>query len=581
MKQFFKTMFACILGVFLSGFLGSMIMLFVLVGMAATSTTTYIPVENTIFKLELNSSVVETTSNDPMNEIINSLSNKQTPLALNKILKAIDVAKNNDKISGIYLKTDGYSAPYATSEAIRRKLDDFKKSGKFIISYNDFYSQNQFYISTVSDSTFLNPMGAVSFSGLASSYMFYKKALDKLGVEVQVFRVGTFKSAVEPFILDKMSEANREQVSVYMNSIWNTLLNDISISKGISVDSLNSIANLGLEFQDGEASIKTGLISGLKYQQDMDSILIKKTGVKELKTASIDDILSIKETTKENKNKIALLYASGDILSSNDSDGIYWVNTIAEIKKIKEDKDVKALVFRVNSPGGSAFASEQIWNAIEDLKKTKPVVVSMGDYAASGGYYISCNANYIVAEPTTITGSIGVFGLIPNANKLLTDKLGLSIDEVKTNKFGNITYFQPVTEAEGALIQKSVENTYYTFKKRCADGRNLPIDSIAAIAEGRVWTGENALNIGLVDELGGIDKAISKAQELAAVTDYSIVEYPKEKELIDILLEEFSGNSMMKIKQQIIGEEYKYIKIVDYLRSLDKIQARIEPVIIK
>ncbi|MEG1617911.1 MAG: signal peptide peptidase SppA [Bacteroidales bacterium] len=581
MKQFFKITFACVLGVMIAGFIGSVLLFFGIISMATVSSPQYKPSSNTVFKLKLNTSVVERASVNPLEEIMNIYSDDASPIGLDVILQSIEKAKKDDHVIGIYLNTDGYSAAYATTEAIRRKLDEFKESGKFIVAYNDAYSQNQYYLSSVADSIYLNPVGSLNFSGLASQHIFFKNALDKLGVQMQVFRVGTFKSAVEPFIVDKMSQANREQTEVYLNSIWDTLLSDISKTRQLSVDSLDSIANLGIGFHYGEIATQKGLVTALKYKSEILPLLKKMASTEDISTADLSEIHSMKSKEKDHSDKIAILYAVGEIAGGPTKDGIYWENTISEIEKIKEDDDVKALVFRVNSPGGSAFASEQIWEAIQSLKEKKPVVVSMGDYAASGGYYISCNADYIIAEPATITGSIGVFGLIPNANDLFEDKIGLSFDEVKTNTFGNITLFTPMTEQEKALTQKSVEDVYALFMKRCAEGRKLPVDSIAKIAEGRVWTGSNALQLGLVDELGGMSLAINKAAELANLKKFSTEAYPRSKDFFETLVDEFKNDASLHLQKQILGEEFKNVQLVKYIRSLDRIQARMDYMIIK
>ena len=576
MKKFFKTTFACVLGVFIASGLMFIIMMVSLIGIASSGESEYIPSKNTVFSLKLNTAVAERGDNNPLSELMNMVNEEEGKLSLATILESIDKAKENENISGIYLNTDGYSAGYATTEAIRNKLSEFKESGKFIVAYNETFGQKQYYLSSVADSIYVNPYGTVELSGLATKGLFYKKALEKLGVEMQIFRVGTFKSAVEPFMLDKMSDANKEQVSVYLNSVWSTILDGISQSRGLSKDELNKLANDGIAFEDGKDIVETGLITGALYKSQMEDVLKSMLGTDKVKAATLKNISSIKSSKSEPKDKIAVLYADGEIAGGKTKDGIYWIETIKSIDKIIEDKSVKGVVFRVNSPGGSAYASEQIWEAIERLKAVKPVVVSMGDYAASGGYYISAGADYIFAEPTTLTGSIGVFGMVPNAEKLISDKIGLSVDGVKTNTFGQMTIFEPLSSVEKVKIQKSVERVYDLFKTRCADGRGLSKDSIGVIAEGRVWTGENALNIGLVDELGGIEQAKAKAAELAELDTYGTVVYPKKKEFLEAFMEELSNEGTINIKQKIMGDDYQYIKFLDYIRNMDKIQARME-----
>lgn len=577
MKQFFKITFACILAIFIAGFLGSILLFAGLISISSITTPSYSPSKTSVFKLKLNSSIEERVQISPMDELKNALSDEIPSVGLNDILSSIEKAKHNKYIKGIYLNTDGYRASYATTEEIRRKLKDFKESGKFVIAYNNNYTQNQYYLSSIADSLFLNPVGNVWLTGLATQNMFFKNALDKLGVQMQIFRVGTFKSAIEPFILDKMSPANREQTETYLNSMWHTITTGISEERNLSIDSINTLTNMGVNFMDAADIARTGLISGLKYQTEMLPLLKEITHDDDIATPDLAKIKTMKAAQKEQKDKIALLYAVGEITDGK-SDGIYWEKTVKEIEELKENDAVKAVVFRVNSPGGSAFASEQIWEAISKLKETKPVVVSMGTYAASGGYYISCNADYIVAEPTTLTGSIGVFGMIPNANDLLTKKIGITFDEVKTNKFGTISITEPMTEEEKQLMQRSVENIYALFLKRCAEGRHLSVDSIAKIAEGRVWSGVNALQIGLVDELGGMNAAVQKAASLANLDKYSVEPYPVSKDFFETLMEELTEEASVSIGKHILGEDYKQLQVLKYIRSMSPIQARMEDV---
>lgn len=577
MKQFFKITFACILAIFIAGFLGTILLVVGLITFSSMPAPTYTPSGKTVFKLELNTAVEDRAAISPMDELRSTLSREDMPIGLDDVLASIEKAKNNKYIKGIYLTTDGYLGSYAITEEIRRKLKDFKESGKFVIAYNNNYTQNQYYLSSVADSVFLNPVGSLSLTGLAVQNMFFKNALDKLGVQMQIFRVGTFKSAIEPYILDQMSPANREQTQTYLNSMWNTIATGIAEDRNLSIETINNLTNSGIAFMEASDIENTGLVSGLKYHTEILPLLKKMTDDENLDTPDLSKMITMKSDKKNESDKIALLYAVGEITDGK-SDGIYWKETVKEIEELKENKSVKAVVFRVNSPGGSAFASEQIWEAISQLKEKKPVVVSMGTYAASGGYYISCNANYIVAEPTTLTGSIGVFGMIPNANDLLTKKIGITFDEVKTNKFGTMSITEPMTEEEKVLMQRGVENIYSLFLKRCAEGRDIPVDSIAKIAEGRVWSGVNALQIGLVDELGGMQVAIDKAASLAGIDKYSVNAYPVSKDFFETLMEEFTTEISTSIRKQILGEDYKQLQILDYIRSMSPIQARMEDV---
>ena len=581
MKQFFKITFACVLGVMIAGLLGTILFFVGIISTASFSSSTFKPSANSVFTLKLNTLVVERSNDDPFSAIFSELSNEEAPIGLNDIIESIDKAAKSDKIVGIYLNTDGYLSSYPISEAIRNKLAEFKKSGKFVIAYSNNFSQNGYYLSSIADSIYLNPVGMLQFDGLTSQTTFFKNALDKLGIEMQVFRVGTFKSAVEPFLLDKMSTANREQTQTYMGSMWNTIIKDVAESRYISADSLNAIANMGPSYMEAKEILKTGLISGLKYQSDMLPLLKKLAKTDDISTPDLTKMISMESEGKIHNDKIAILYAVGEITDADAQDVIYWENTVKEIDKLKDDESVKAVVLRINSPGGSAFAAEQIWEAIERLRKVKPVVTSMSTYAASGGYYIACNSNYIVAEPTTLTGSIGVFGMIPNASNLLNNKLGINFEQISTNRFGVITVANPLTDAEKALIQRNVEHTYALFLKRCADGRKMPVDSIAKIAEGRVWSGSDAIRIGLVDKLGNMQTAIEKAAQLANVEKYSISTYPEEKNMFEKLMDDLSDEATVRMSTRMLGENYQHIQVLKYIQSLTPIQARMEDISVR
>ncbi len=578
MKNFIKTVFASAIGVLISISFIIFVLFFSIITAAVGSLSSkegvFIPKENSVLKLNLNNQVVDYIKSDPFAEFSKLINETQGPISLRDILYSIDMAAENDDIKGIYLTTDGYSGSYAISSEIRRKLESFKKTGKFVISYNNMYTQNQYYLSSVADSVYINPYGTVAVSGLSQQSIFFKNTLDKLGVEMQIFKVGTFKSAVEPFILNKMSEANKEQVLAYMGSTWDNVSEAIARSRGLSVEQVNNIANEGNFLKSANEIANTHLFDRTIYPTDIEPLVKQLANTKDdVNLISINDASKIASKKKDTSDKIAILYASGDITYEK-SDGIYWKDFIKDIEAIKEDDDIKAVVLRINSPGGSAFATEIMWKAIEELKAKKPVVTSMSTYAASGGYYMSCNSDLIYAEPTTLTGSIGVFGMIPNANKLLTDKLGLSFEEVKTNKFGTMSFDKPLTPTECAIIQANVESTYALFLKRCSEGRKLPVEQIAKVAEGRVWTGETAATIGLVDKLGGLGEATKAAAKLAELDKYNTEMFPKEKDFFTKLIDNMNETEFISIKNMLITPENTVSQIIKNLKIDSPIQAR-------
>lgn len=593
MKSFFKTFFASTLGVIVGFGLITIIGIFIISAIAMSSSSTYSLEDKTVFVLELNGTVNEQKEDNPLTSLFGGSS-----VGLNDILDAIKKAKENDEIKGIYIKASDLSAGIASLEPIRNALIDFKTSGKFIVSYADQYSQGTYYISSVADKVIMNPKGSLDFHGLASISMFSRGMYEKMGVKFQVFKVGTFKSAVEPYIQDKMSDANRLQVSSYLNDIWGHLLDGISKSRNISIENLNKYADECIAFSDAETVVKYNLVDTLMYRIDIEAYLKQLTETKEdtdLKTASIANLNSIKsKNVSKSKDKIAILYAEGAIMDDNMGGGLMEESTITpeqyvkELKKLRDDENVKAVVFRVNSPGGSAYASEQIWNAVVEVKKKKPIIVSMGDYAASGGYYISCAADTIVAEPTTITGSIGIFGLIPEGEEL-AKKMGVSFDEVKTNKhgaFGGRTFGIPfivtafsrgLNDDESKILQKYIEKGYDLFTKRCADGRSKTQQEIDSIGQGRVWTGKQALELGLVDKLGGIEDAIQIAAAKANLQDYKTVSYPKKKDFFTQLIESSLGGAKTRATKAIMGEDaYELNTIKNTLKSTD-IQMAVMP----
>ena len=581
MKDFFKFTLATITGIILTSIVMFVISIIVVFSMLSSTETETVVKKNSIMMLDLNGSLVERTSDNIFKELFDK---EDSTYGLDDILASIKKAKENDDIKGIYIQATSLNANFASLQEIRDALDDFKKSGKFIVAYSDNYTQGMYYLSSVANKVLLNPKGAIEWRGLASQPLFLKGLLEKLGIEMQVFRVGTYKAAVERFSATEMSPANREQVTAYITSIWNEIITDVAASRKISVDSLNNYANRMLMFYPAEQTVKSGMADTLIYKNDVRDYLKQLAKIDKddnLAVLGLDEMINVKKNTPKDKsgNIIAVYYAFGEIdggSSSTDEDGIISNEVIKDLRELKEDKDVKAVVLRVNSPGGSAFGSEQIWEAVCQLKKEKPVIVSMGDYAASGGYYISCAADTIVAEPTTLTGSIGIFGLIPNA-KGLTDKLGLSFDVVKTHKFadfGNI--MRGMNTDEQTLLQMYINQGYDLFVSRCAEGRKMSKKEIEKIAEGRVWTGEAAKKIGLVDILGGIDKALEIAVKKAKVEGYTVVGYPDRKNVLQELLNSKPGNYIeSRMLKSQLGDYYNGFSMLKNLEKADFMQARV------
>lgn len=585
MKDFFKFTLATLTGIVLSGIVLFIIGIATLVGIISSSDTETVVKKNSVMMLDLKGTLVERTQ-----ESLEGLLGKFTGEAgntygLDDILASIKKAKENDNIKGIYIQASWLDAPYASLQAIRTALEDFKESGKFVVAYSDNYMQGLYYLSSVADKVMLNPKGMIEWRGLASAPIFYKDLLQKLGIEMQVFKVGTYKSAVEPFTSTEMSPANKEQVTAFIGSTWNQILDGVSASRKIEKDSLNAYADRMLMFYPSDESVKCGLADTLIYQNNVRSYLKTLVKINEddrLPILGLDDMINIKKSVPKDKSGdiLAVYYASGEITdydgSATSDEGIVGSKMIRDLRKLKEDDNVKAVVLRVNSPGGSAFASEQIWHAVKELKANKPVIVSMGDYAASGGYYISCAADSIIAEPTTLTGSIGIFGMIPNV-KGLTEKIGLTFDVVKTNKFSDFgNLMRPVNGDERALLQMMISQGYDLFVSRCAEGRHMTKEGIEKIAEGRVWTGEMAKGIGLVDELGGIDKALEIAARKAELKGYTIVSYPTKKDILSTLLDVQPNNYVeSQVLKSQLGDYYKDFNLLRNIKERAMIQARV------
>lgn len=583
MKQFFKTAFASALGTMIAlGFL-VILSIFILIGISASSSGSkeYKPESGTIFKLSLNGSWVDQSVDNPFAELFGE-SEAQTSVP--EIIKAIRKAKNNDKIKGIYIEAGSFSSGFANLEAVRRELVDFKESGKFIISYADSYGQGAYYICSVADSIMLNPQGSVALTGLASQGLFFTGLAEKLGVEHYIFKVGTYKSAVEPFFLKKFSDANREQLTSFLGSVWGNVTSAIENSRGISQESLTQYLDNGLAMGMASNAIDYKLADKLCYRYEAENLVKQMAGQDingKLKSANVKKIASIKDVENDSANSIAILYAEGEIREESSSSTLSGGEQIIsekmtkKLRDLKDDESVKAVVFRVNSPGGSAYISEQIWKEVVELKAKKPIVVSMGNYAASGGYYISCAANKIIAERTTLTGSIGVFGVVRNLNGTF-EKVGVTTDVVKTNRFADLgDISRPMREDEKALIQRSVEQTYDLFLGRCANGRGMTKEAIDSIGQGRVWTGEQALDRGLVDKLGGIDEAIKEAASLANLTEYKVVQAEAPKDFITELIDKKLEDAKISMVRSVIGDEYfKIFSIIKRAESESGIIAR-------
>ncbi len=583
MKQFLKYVMATVTGIILVTVIMGILGVISLVGLAASSAGSQQVKENSVFTLALSGLVEERAASNPLAELTGQVTDN---LGLNDIIAAIKKAKENENIKGIYLEAGLFDTDTpASSHAIREALLDFKKSGKWIVAYGDSYTQNTYYICSVADKLFLNPEGMVDWHGLAANPFFVKDLLAKFGVKVQLCKVGKYKSAPETLTADQMSEPNREQVSAYINGIWKVMCEDVAKSRKISTDSLNAYADQFITLADQRDLVSKKMVDKLLYTDEVKGEIKKMLKIEqdeEISQLTLGEMGNVKGKEKDG-DKVAVYYAYGEIVDSETTDmtntehNIVAIDVCKDLEDLMNDDDVKAVVLRVNSPGGSAYASEQIWRAVTQLKAKKPVVVSMGGYAASGGYYISCNANYIYSEPTTITGSIGIFGMFPDYSGLLTEKLGVKFDEVKTNKhaaFG--TMARPFNEEEMALLGNYIDRGYNLFRKRVADGRKLSVDKVEEIAQGRVWLGNDALPIKLVDAIGSLDDAVKKAAELAKLDEYHTSSYPGEEDWISSLLDQTAKKSYLDEQlRETLGEYYKPFALVKSINKQNAIQARL------
>lgn len=585
MKDFIKSVLATMVGIFGFFIVMGVLTMMSIIGMVASSSAAQNVEENSVFVLNLSGTISDQGTDNPLS-IFTGDDSQST--GLNNILSAIKKAKTNDDIKGIYIEAGALITNYATLQEIRNALADFRKSGKWIVAYGDYYTQGAYYVASVANKVYINPKGIVDWHGIGAQTMFYKDFMAKFGVKCEVVKVGTFKSATETFTEEKMSDANRLQTQTFIDGTWQNICTAVSKSRGISIDSLNSYADSYLALQSTEMLMKAKMVDGMMYSDKVKDAVKKMMKLEkddDIAQLTLSDMLKVKDEKVEG-DKIAIYYASGDIVQDpkaatmfGNNDYIASRKVCKDLEDLMNDDDVKAVVVRINSGGGDAYASEQMWHQMSELRKVKPVVVSMGDYAASGAYYMSAPASWIVAQPNTLTGSIGIFAVIPDFSGLVTSKLGVRFDEVKTNRnstFGNLMA-RPFNAEETAMLQASVNRGYSLFRQRVADGRHLPIESVEKIAQGRVWLATDALNIKLVDQLGGIDDAVKKAAELAKLKEYYTSDYPAAASWMDNLLNSMtsSGTYLDAQLRQTLGELYQPFTV---LRSIDKreaIQARI------
>ncbi len=584
MKQFFGAFFGSCLGILVTGVVMIIIVIASITSvfsdaMKMNDHEVYKPKENSVLRIDLNGDIKERGVKNPFGELDLGPFMPEPSVGLNDIIENLKKAKDDKNIRGIYLEISNPIAGFATLEEVRNALLDFKSSGKFIYAYSEVYSQKAYYLATTANKLYLNPQGGMEIKGLSSQIMFFKKMLDKLDMEVQIFRHGKFKSAIEPFMLDKMSDANRTQVETYLGSLWNHMVEGIAKNRKITSKEINDMAN-NLSIRSPEDAVKYKLVDALKYEDEVFSDIKKNISLSEtdkINFVSLNKYSGAIKESKLSKDKIAVIYAVGEIESGEgDDEKIGSVRIAKAIRDARLDKNVKAIVLRVNSPGGSALASDVIWRETVLAQKAKPFIVSMGDVAASGGYYISCAADRIFAQPNTITGSIGVFGMIPNAQKALSEKLGITIDTVNTNKHSDVgTILRGVSSYEFEYVQQSVEHIYDVFITKVAAGRKTSKNNIDSVGQGRVWSGADAIKINLVDELGGINDAIAYAAKQAKISDYKLQLLPKQKDPLQELLGNTKDEMEARAMKTNLGEQYKYVKQVKNVLQLKGVQARL------
>jgi len=584
MKSFLKYSLATVVGIVLSviilfGLLG------VVIGIASSMSEKEVVVkENSILKLRLNTPIVDHSTDNPFDNFDFGSFTVKSNLGLDDVLKNIEKAKTDEKIKGIYLQLSGLQTGYANLKEIRDALVDFKESEKFILAYAEGYNQGTYYLASVADEVHLFPEGDFDLRGLYTELMFFKGALEKIGVQAQVFRGpgNKYKSAVEPFMYDKMSESSKVQVGRFLEVFWDEWLNDVSASRNLNKDSIDLWAE-NVKVRLASDALELGLVDKLSYSSDIEALLKEKTETEEdddLEFISIPKYNKVKASKDKKswkiKNKIAVIYAAGGIVSGNGEQGeIGSAALTKQINDAKEDTTIKAIVLRINSPGGSALASEVIWKATQEAKNEKPFIVSMGNLAASGGYYISCGADKIYADVNTITGSIGVFAMIPNVESLMTDKLGITFDGVKTNSNADLISVSKPISAEGqAVIQEGIDHIYNLFLQRVADGRGMELSMADSVARGRVWAGRDALDYGLVDEIGGLNSAIDYAKEAAGLEDYKLKAYPEKKDPFEQIMEELSNQAKFNIAEELLGEDFRVYQQLRAIRKMEGYQAR-------
>lgn len=582
MKDFIKYVLATFVGLLLFLVVFVIFGVMSLVGMVASGEATRNVQEKSVLVVNLNGVMEERASENVFGQLTGNAFNN---LGLEETLSAIKKAKANDNIKGIYIECGALSADMAQMQELRDQLLDFKKSGKWIVAYGDIYTQGAYYISTTADKLYVNPQGCIDWHGIGVEPIFVKDLLAKFGVRMQVIKVGKYKSATEMFTGSEMSEANREQTQRYIDGLWATVCKGVSESRKVSVERLNELADNSLVNASAQTLVKEKMVDGLRYAEQVKAEVKKMLEIEDdddICQLSVADMVNVKDESERGDDEIAVYYAYGDIVqnsigsSFSNTNAIVGADVCRDLEKLAKDDDVKAVVIRINSGGGSAYASEQIWHQVELLRKEKPVVVSMGGKAASGGYYMSCNSSYIFAEPTTLTGSIGIFGIIPDHSELLTQKLGLKFDAVKTNRnslFG--TSSRPMNDEEIGYLTASISRGYELFRKRVADGRKMTVEQVEEIAQGHVFTGEDALKIKLVDELGGLDKAIAKAAQLAKTKSYYTRNYPVPADFFEQLMNETSGSYLDGKMRAALGVLYEPVMMLQSIDNSDRLQARL------
>lgn len=585
MKQFFKYVAATIVGLFAFGVIMIFFGFICLIGMVVSSSGAPSLLDNSVMVLKLQGEISDKAEEDWLGEITGNQFNQ---LGMNKILSAIHKAKKEDKVKGIYLETGILQTDYATLQEIRGALADFKKSGKWIIAYGDNFSQGGYYLSSVANKVYVNPEGNIDWHGIASQTQYIKDVAAKFGVHFTVVKVGKYKSFTEMYTEDKMSDANREQVSRYINGLWQQILTEVSASRNINKDSLNHYADGIMAFEDSQLLKSRKLVDGFCYYDEIRDVVKKQLGLKsdeKIHQASMDDVNAAVEDGNALGDQIAVYYCQGNIVSAASSSlygsgqEIVSKQVIKDLQELGDDDNIKAVVLRINSGGGEAYASEQLWRAVSMLNKKKPVVVSMGGMTASGAYYMSMGARYVMAQPITLTGSIGIFGALPDWSDLMTQKLGFKYDEVKTNRhssYGTAGSTRHWTPEEIGILQANVNRGYALFRKRVADGRKLPVEQVEQIAQGRVWLGTDAKSIKLVDGLGNLNDAIAKAAQLAKISDYGTQEYPASADWMDQLLDRVSGTSGSYLDEQLrltLGDLYKPFMTIRNMKEKEPVQA--------